>query len=309
MKKLWLVLVIFAAGTSVFCAIKNATVQLRQHTATDLQNWQAQTQRVAQMRIERENLENYVQSSADELKTVQRIAMSRPAKDKFFPKIGQGLSAAEREKLLSELGFDWNSTGDYLIVSKQTLERVGLDGMKGSKLSDVASDVLAITPGEQAAIDGMTAQLTADYKTWAESHIRRNEPSGDVVASYSLPADAEFSQTLSNAFVGGVMETLGNERGKLLLDYSRSWMISLGMDYFGTPPQSASMIVKHYPNRDDRLSVEIKQAGNTMQTDVSPWQPFPEAFLPLFPGGWADLAKREGFELPKSFQKKTAGQS
>jgi hypothetical protein len=308
MKKLFLVFVIFAVGTSLFCAFQSTTIQLRNHAAADLENWQAQTQRVAQMRIERESLEEHVQSSTRELNILQHVAMSRSVKDKFIPKVGQRLSPAEREKLLSELGFDWNSTGDYLIVSKETLERIGLDGMKGSKLSDVVSEVLAITPGEQAAIDGMTAQLTADYKTWAESHVHRNEPSGDVVASYSLPVDAEFSQTLSNAFVGGVLGTLGNERGNLLLDYSRSWMISLGMENFGTTPP-ATMIVKRYPNGDDRLSLETKQAGNTMRTDVSPWQPFPEAFLPLFPGGWADLAKREGFELPKSFQKKDANQS
>lgn len=42
-----------------------------------------------------------------------------------------------------------------------------------------------------------------------------------------------------------------------------------------------------------------------MSTDVNPWQPFPEAFRPLFPGGWKELAEREGFELPKSFQPKT----
>jgi hypothetical protein len=46
-----------------------------------------------------------------------------------------------------------------------------------------------------------------------------------------------------------------------------------------------------------------------MSTDVSPYQPFAEAFLPLFPNGWPDLAQREGFELPKGFRKRQAGRS
>jgi hypothetical protein len=35
----------------------------------------------------------------------------------------------------------------------------------------------------------------------------------------------------------------------------------------------------------------------------SPFQQFPEVFRSLFPGGWTDLAQREGFELPKEFNK------
>jgi hypothetical protein len=47
--------------------------------------------------------------------------------------------------------------------------------------------------------------------------------------------------------------------------------------------------------------VEIVRYHSTLSTYVSPHQPFPETFRPLFPGGWVDLAQREGFELPAEF--------
>jgi hypothetical protein len=31
---------------------------------------------------------------------------------------------------------------------------------------------------------------------------------------------------------------------------------------------------------------------------------FPKAFRPIFPNGWADVAEREGFELPKETEPK-----
>ena len=40
-----------------------------------------------------------------------------------------------------------------------------------------------------------------------------------------------------------------------------------------------------------------------MTTTISPWQPFPEAFRAIFPGGWRDVAEREGFKLPQAFEK------
>ncbi len=50
-----------------------------------------------------------------------------------------------------------------------------------------------------------------------------------------------------------------------------------------------------------RFSVELKQAGSTSYIDVSPGRPLPESFQPVFPGGWTELARREGFDLPKGF--------
>jgi len=209
------------------------------------------------------------------------------------------LSPVQSEALLAELGFNWNSTGNYLVVSKNTLRDVHLGGMKDAKLSDVMCDVLAITPEERSAVEGLTQQIDADYKTWAGSHSKREEPSGDVVAKYTLSADPAFSQTLRNAFTSGVVAALGGERGELLESYAGTWMSDHGM--LNTEP--ATMTVKrHLMGNEPSLNWELSQGNSSMFTSVSPWQ-FPEAFRPIFPGGWPDVAAREGFELPKEFKK------
>jgi len=72
------------------------------------------------------------------------------------------LSPAQSEKLLAELGFNWNTTRDYLVVSKDSLKRVSLSAMKDMRLTDVACKVLAITPEERSTIEATTQQLAAD---------------------------------------------------------------------------------------------------------------------------------------------------
>ena len=42
------------------------------------------------------------------------------------------------------------------------------------------------------------------------------------------------------------------------------------------------------------------------ERDGERWNPnwFPTVFRPLFPNGWAEVAEREGFELPKKTERK-----
>lgn len=307
MKRFLIAFLVLSAGTSVFCGLKNSTAEWRHRAEADSAAWEMQTRLIVQTRAERQHLERRVQNSERELSAAQHAAESVSTPATFIPKLGQRLSPAQDEKLLAELGLNWNSTGNYVVVSKDTLQHIRLDGMKDMKLSDLACQVLAITPDERATIEATTEKLGADFKTWAEAHVQRDKPSGDIVAKYTLPADPEFSQSLSNAFASTIMATLGRERGNLLLDYSRSWMVAMGMESYVNPPVPTTMTVSRYgSDADFHLTVTVKQGGNFMQTDVSPWQPFPVAFQPLFPGGWRDLAAREGFALPKQFRKTSA---
>lgn len=307
MKRLLIAFLILSAGATVFRGFQNSTARLERTAKANETAWQAQIQLVAQTRMEHVRLEQNVRDSERELKEARQAESAYSSSAILIPEPGQHLSPAQREKSLAELGFNWDTTGDYVVVSKNTLQHIRLDGMKGMKLSDVASQVLAITPEERAAINSMTEQVSADYKNWAETNMQRVTPSGDVVAKYTLPPDPQFSQSLSNMFAGAVISTLGSERGQLLLDYSRSWMVAMDMRSYVNPPAPTTMTISRYGSGADyHLRVEVNQGGNTMGTDVSPWQPFPRAFQPLFPGGWRDLAVREGFQLPKQFQKVSA---
>jgi hypothetical protein len=325
MKRALLAILILATGTTVFCAFRIATADTRQELAIQTSAWQTQTQQLAQLRREKQQVFERWND------TMQLLAAQPPlaALTQLAEKILSGaaldnLSTTESEQLLAELGFNWNTTGDYLIVSKKSLAGISFDGMKGVKLTDVARAVLAITPAEQAAIETMTQQLGNARTDWAKEHVQRTEPSGDILAQYSLPVDAEFSQSLLAIFTNGIFSALGTERGQWLQSHSLGWMMDVGLrtgeDFSKVPEelratmptseyetQPTTLTVERYKSGDEwRMNYRLKQAGNSMVTSVSPWQPFPEAFRPIFPDGWEELAAREGFELPADFKKNKA---
>jgi len=64
--------------------------------------------------------------------------------------------------------------------------------------------------------------------------------------------------------------------------------------------QPTTLTLKHDPSGNG-FNYTLEQAGGTLGDGVSPWKPFPESFRAVFPGGWKELAQREGFELPKEF--------
>jgi hypothetical protein len=305
MKRIVIALLVLSSATGSFCGLRTATARARHESAGLREKCETHTQSVDKALSERTELEE----RAHELK--RRLASAKPDRERvriatMIRSAGNALTPEERERFLADLGFDWNSTGDFLVVSKQTLETVGFPGAKGDRLTGVVCDVLAITADERRVIETTMRQIMVDYKAWLESHVRREEPAGDVLAKYSLTPESEISQSLSNRFVSEVFATLGRERGDLLKRYSSDWMTGLGMQGASWPSSDVTMTVKRYGSTEQpHLNLEVRQAGNTMSTDVSPSQQFPEAFKPLFPGGWKDLAAREGFELPKEFQKAT----
>lgn len=301
MKRFFIAIAILTAGASVFCALRNSTQRYRSDAAINRDTRLAQTQLILQTRNERSELRARVDA-------LQREWLNRPqvAQDPLAAAVATNsplhLSPELRQRLLAELGFDWNSMRDYLVVSKDSLRSANLDAIHDNRLTDTVCGVLAMTRDERGAVEAAVARAASDYRQWATSHVERVEPEGNVMAKYTLPNDADFSRSLSNAFCSSVSGSLGTERGNLLLEYARSWMIDLGMDSFGTPASPSTLVVKR-DKSGDALNFEFRQAGSTMYSSVSPWQPIPEAFRALFPGGWPDLAAREGFALPKEFGK------
>jgi hypothetical protein len=321
MKRAVLTILILTTGASVFCAFRSADTGLRKELAAQQTAWQTQTQLIAQLLLEKQQVVERVRATRPQLAAQPPL----PAHQQLAEKILAGdplqnLSATEREQLLAELDFNWNTTGDYLIISKQSLDGISLDGIRGLKLTAAARAVLAITPGEQAAIESMTQQMGAERLTWATAHAQRTEPSGNVVARYALPEDESFSQVQHQTFTNGIVSTLGKQRARWLQQFSYGWMREVGLfvgtDLSGVPAEilagqpsmekkPTTLTVERYQaGKETGMNFTLEQAGGSMTAGVSPWQPFPEAFKPLFPGGWKDLAQREGFELPKEFQKK-----
>jgi hypothetical protein len=211
-----------------------------------------------------------------------------------------------RDSLLEELGFNWQSSPDFIVVSKDTVRDVHMAVIEGDgKLTDIAAIVLALTPGERVQVETAMQRVQAEGKDWASSHIERSEPKDDVVAQYTLPGDPTMS--ISNNFASGVFEALGRERAELILPSAENWMIS--STGIGDTKPTTMTIKRYLAGNEQRLKVQIQwHDGATQSQDLwlgPPWGiDFPEVFRSIFPNGWVDLAKREGFELPEKSQEK-----
>ncbi len=299
MKRLLLALTILVSAGGLVCALQNAAARAGRQAAAHSQALMAETQLLAQARIQLTSMTEQVHVLKQKLEA-QEGAPAGPGEDLSAFMASHHLSPSQSEQLLAQLGFDWSSSADYLIVSKDTLRTLSVDALHGTQLNNTACALLSITPDERAALEASIQAVFDQYKTWAQTHVQREEPHGDIVAKYTLSNDQDISLSLSNNFAGAIVGTLGQERGAFLLDYARSWMQDLGFPGGG----ENQLIVKRYGAEDNpRLNFQLRYSGNVMSTDVSPHQPFPEAFLPLFPNGWPDLAQREGFALPESFHK------
>jgi hypothetical protein len=305
MKRIVLALSVLVSGIALLCGFRNSAAQFRSEAASQRDAWLARTQRLAQFQTQRDELTIRI---AELKRGLAHLRRSTPEADlmKAIETDGAAhLSPEVRERLLAELGLDWKSSGDYLVVSKDTLREVNFHAVRSNRLRDTVCGVLAITPQERAGIEATMERLAAEFNAWVVSHVQRTEPSSDVLAKYTLPPDPAFSQSLSNTFSAGVHATIGAERGSLLLDYSREWMQDVGMRGDG----GSMLTIKRAPAGQEWLPFELKSSDNgTMSAAVSPHQPFPEAFRPIFPGGWTQVAELERFELPKEFhQPKTSG--
>ena len=98
----------------------------------------------------------------------------------------------------------------------------------------------------------------------------------------------------------------GSTRSKLSIDEDRIIKVT-------APPRGSrfkgytSIVVQDLVIRPHVVNFRCERwqtpDGGTMYTEVAPYQEFPRAFRAIFPGGWPDLAQREGFELPKAYGK------
>jgi hypothetical protein len=318
MKRLWFASFSLVLGITVFGVLHQATVVARQNLAAQNAAWLQHSQQLVRLQTEQQQLTEHLREIREQLAALPPPSPRRQLVTKVLSGAYRtGLSATEREQLRAELGFNWNTTGDYLIISKASLAGIEFDGMDGNKLTRAALGTLAITPVEQSDIEALTGQLEAARIAWAKEHVQRTEPSGDVLAEYTLPVDSEFAQTQLTTFTNGVFSALGSERAAQLVDHSGQWVVDVGMstsmDLSKVPAQYLAMLkpediqskptiltLKRSQSGDDwHLDYTLEQTSGSISSSASPGQPF----RVVFPGGWAEIAQREHFELPKEFKK------
>lgn len=316
MKRIILSLLIVGAGSAMFCVAHQVTASVERDLADRQTALSAQREQFNQVKNDKQELAKRSRELKLQLaNSGEALSANEPAKRLAVLERGV-LMPDESEQLLDTLGFSWNASSNFVVVSKETLTNLSLTAIKDQKLTAAACGTLAITPAERAKMEGLIAQVSAQYDSWVLTHYQRDEPGSNVVAQYELPLDPQFSCGISNEFMTGTTGILGAERARLLANYSESWMSDVGMQ----PEMSRTLagpldigplvlaVTIEGTNRtpgyiDHSYTYDLHQGVvvNLSRWYITPKQALPARFRPLFPNGWADIAKREGFELPHAF--------
>src|SRR5207247_10818166 len=202
-------------------SVNHARQQLRSARV----NWLTQAQRLAEAYARKEILTIQVRDLKSQLlEREPGIGADSP----LGPLLGAnglpGLSPEAKERLWAALGLDWNSSSDYILVSKATLKNLSLDGFRGNQLADAACGVLAITPEERAQVDAAFETVGEQFADWAKAHAEREGPSGETLVRYTIPAGPEVAQSLTNTLFSAIRDALGQERSEVLQNFARNWL-------------------------------------------------------------------------------------
>ena len=108
MKRLVLGLAISALQVSLFCALHNWAAQWRNETAARREAWLAQTEHVTQARVQRTELTERIGELKRHLAGKAQGTMKSTLANLVLTNKPIHLLPEERERLLAELGFNWN---------------------------------------------------------------------------------------------------------------------------------------------------------------------------------------------------------
>jgi hypothetical protein len=310
MRKLLLAILILSAGAAGFGRLHRAAADARNSCEQTHVEWTAGTQRVGELETLAAGLQADVSGKKARLDQTSVQAVFSPdllaALDRdLMPRWPKKLPAELRERL----GIAWSNSPDYILVAKSVLKQLGLRAVdqRGTLQAPVCT-VLAITADERAAVAGAIQQAQTDHAAWTITNVLRIKPSGDVVAHYTIPANRDQARTILEPLMEKVNAAIGPERMALLRDYAGGWFVGLGT----LGDQNTTLIVRRYSEGNrSRLACEFRsepaegdppEGDRMMGVGEVIREPIPAAFRTVFPGGWRELAEREGFALPDDFR-------
>jgi hypothetical protein len=256
MNKILLALTLLGTGGGAFLAARQATTLLRQEANASREAWLLQTQLVAVAQTDQAALIGRVRQLKEALAHVP-TATENPVWLALQTNHVGHLPPELRERLFEELGLSWKSSEQFILVSKETIHEIWMKTIQDDKLTEIASSVLALTPGERDQVEASIQRVQTDFNDWARAHTERSEPKGEVVAEYTLHND-DIYLSVSNRFAAGLHEALGRERAELILDSAVASPYAAGIHGGDT----MTMVVKrHLVGNEQRLNVEVFDTG------------------------------------------------
>jgi hypothetical protein len=295
MNKLLLSFLALGAGVLAFLLWRQSATETRFATAAIDQQWHSRANQLAESQAATASLRDEVRARQRRLQQLSR----HPAISPQMLLLLEGNSARGRAAawaaLRQQLGLGWDSSRDYVLVSKEVIKGLQYSRLLGDDaLSSTAVDLLALSPDEQSAIKA--ALQRAREGQWL--FFNRTQPSGDIVAQYTVsPPDPAFEQAQCDNFSTDITASIGADRASLFLPQAWQQFIS---DLAPSAPETMTIRQTVVDGQPD-LIWEVTQGAN-VTTDPVRYAHLPNfPLLKLFPGGWQALAQSEGFDLPPIF--------
>ncbi len=308
MKRILLATIVLLLASVGVGALHLKSSRTHQQLRSCQHGWQASTQRLAGLEITRTTLIEQVRELKREVHALEPNAASESPWMALLNTNGLApLTPEMRERLLAELGASWHSSTQWLLVSKTTLASVRMGAIQQNRLTDAACAVLAVSPDERQRLDAALARVREAHADWARANTQREGPSGETVVRYTLPSDTAFAEGLTNDLFSAYAAALGPQRAALLERYSSDW-VNLETGFLGGATNRLTVLRKTDSAGVARVFYALNRGAMTQ--GASPIQPsthFPSEFRPVFPGGWPELARREGLDLPVGFVDRPPG--
>jgi hypothetical protein len=304
MKRALLIIMVFTFAAAGFCALNHAANRGAQRLQAEQLILQEETQLLAQAQNEVETATARVRDLKEDSEQSSAATLTDPVLiDLLLAKNLNGQPADAQRRLLAELGVDETSTRNYAIVSKSVLPDYYIAPLKRDRrawqLTPELRGVLAITPEEEKSVQTAFETRFQKLSSWAHENVQREVGKNDTLVSYTIPSDAEMEKSLRGELLATVAGAIGQQRADLLQNFCQKYQV-FEQDRGGPNasklsiwkvPGAASLYYTFGPMSPGSAELGIRNA-TPIYTNY-----FPLPFHYVFPGGWEEIAQREGLQL------------
>jgi hypothetical protein len=300
--------IIIIAGIFILGAIAFGWLRGREQVATQtITNARQQTvelrQRLAREEAEQKELRVAIQGHP----SPKTVTVSDPFSAELSAWLLAGkyseLPASLVPELRGLLGLAENPNSDFVLISKPTMQTLRPPSPRhDDKLSDGLCALLSISPEQRTSIQSALTAARGEFSDWGKQNVQRQGPDGATVVRYTLPAGQEFADAVTNRLLSSIADLIGTQRSELFRTYAETWF-QIETGYLGGVTNTLAVL--RQPDRDGQPALFYKlgrQGPNSSMSEgpgeIEPSR-FPPAWRNMFPGGWPEVAQREGFELPE----------